>query len=62
VADASAIGLVVQAENADQFADDSWVWVIGTFAEGQLDGDALPVLLADEITPVRPPEQPYLYP
>jgi putative membrane protein len=62
VADASAIGLVVQAEDAGQFADDSWVRVAGTFAEGQLDGDALPVLLADEITPVQPPEQPYLYP
>jgi putative membrane protein len=62
VADASAIGLLVQADDASQFASDSWVRVTGTFGEGQLDGEALPVLLADEITPVQPPEQPYLYP
>ncbi|MEJ2150411.1 MAG: TIGR03943 family protein [Chloroflexota bacterium] len=62
VADASAIGLLVQADDASQFASDSWVRVAGTFGEGQLDGEALPVLLADQITPVQPPEQPYLYP
>jgi putative membrane protein len=62
VADASAIGLLVQAEDASQFASDSWVRVTGTFGEGQLDGETLPVLLADQITPVQPPEQPYLYP
>jgi putative membrane protein len=62
VADASAIGLLVQADDASQFASDSWVRVAGTFGEGQLDGQALPVLLAEEITPVQPPEQPYLYP
>jgi putative membrane protein len=62
VADASAIGLVVQAEDASQFANDSWVRVTGTFSEGQLDGDPMPVLLADAITPIQPPEQPYLYP
>ncbi len=62
VADATAIGIVVQSEDSSQFAADSWVRVRGTFAEGVLDGNPLPVLFASEITPVEPPEQPYLFP
>lgn len=62
VADATAIGLVVQSPEAEQLTDDSWVHVHGTFTEGSLDGEPAPVLVADEIEPVQPPEQPYLYP
>lgn len=62
VADALAIGLVVEAQDADAYTTDTWVRVHGTFAAGELDGQAIPVLLADEITPVQAPEQPYLYP
>ncbi len=62
VADALAIGVVVNSNQASRFAADSWVEVHGTFQQGDLDGDAMPVLLADEITPVQAPEQPYLYP
>jgi uncharacterized membrane protein YcgQ (UPF0703/DUF1980 family) len=38
------------------------VQVRGTFSVGELDGQAIPVLIAKEITPVEEPEQPYLYP
>ncbi|HEC21781.1 MAG TPA: TIGR03943 family protein [Chloroflexi bacterium] len=62
VADATAIGLVVQSPEASRYADDSWVRVKGTFAKGTLDGQPIPLIVADEITPVQPPEQPYLYP
>ena len=62
VADALAIGVVVQADDAVEFPADSWVRVTGTFEAGTVDGDALPVLMAAEITPVQQPEQPYLYP
>jgi uncharacterized repeat protein (TIGR03943 family) len=61
VADATAIGVVVQTENAEEFPTDSWVRVTGTFEAGTLDGSGLPVLIADEITPVERPEQPYLF-
>jgi uncharacterized repeat protein (TIGR03943 family) len=62
VADALAIGIVVTDDNAQQFTQDTWVQVKGTFTVGDLDGKAMPVLLADEITPVPEPEQPYLFP
>lgn len=62
VADALAIGVVVNAQNASQLTDNSWVHVKGTFAKGELDGKAMPILTASDIAPVQPPEQPYLYP
>jgi putative membrane protein len=62
VADALAIGLVAEADDAADLPDDSWVRVEGTFAEGALDGDAMPVLVAETVTPIEPPEHPYLYP
>lgn len=62
VADAMAIGVVVVSQDASKFASDSWVRVKGTFTEGMLDSETIPVLVADEIVAVQPPEQPYLYP
>jgi uncharacterized repeat protein (TIGR03943 family) len=62
VADALAIGVVVSADDASEYPTDTWVRVQGSFHEGVLDGTAMPVLVADEIAPVQPPEQPYLYP
>ena len=62
VADALAIGVVVDSPKASQFPDDSWVRVSGSFAKGELDGKAMPVLMADTITPIQPPQEPYLYP
>lgn len=62
VADALAIGIVVVDNNTGQFTQDTWVQVKGSFTVGELDGEAMPVLIADEITPVDAPEQPYLYP
>lgn len=62
VADALAIGIVVSALNASQFPADSWVRVKGTFSAGTLDAQPLPILVADDVSPIQPPEQPYLYP
>lgn len=62
VADAMAIGLVVQSPEAEQLTADSWVRVQGAFIEGKADGKPTPVLVAEDITPVQQPEQPYLYP
>lgn len=62
VADALAIGVVVQSEKSPQLQADSWVHVKGPFKSGQLDGQSMPVLMAVEVSPIQPPDQPYLYP
>jgi len=62
VADALAIGLVVESDNAAGFKTDSWVRVTGTFDSGTFDGGEMPILYAESIIPVQQPEQPYLYP
>lgn len=61
VADALAVGLVVQNTNASNFATDAWVKVKGSFQEVEFDGSVIPVVFAEEITPAEQPEQPYLY-
>jgi putative membrane protein len=62
VADAMAIGIVIEDPAAAEYAADTWVRVEGEFAEGAVDGNTMPVLVAEAITPIEPPEQPYLYP
>jgi uncharacterized repeat protein (TIGR03943 family) len=62
VADAMAIGIVIEDPAAADYAADTWVRVEGEFAEGTVDGNTMPVLIAEAITPIEPPEQPYLYP
>jgi putative membrane protein len=61
VADALAIGVVVQTDEIT-LPDDTWVRVKGIFHDGKLDADAIPVLVASTIERVQEPEQPYLYP
>jgi uncharacterized repeat protein (TIGR03943 family) len=61
VADASPVGLVVEDPGANSLAADQWVEVTGRFAAGRFDGEGMPVLRAEQITPVEAPRQPYLY-
>jgi len=61
-ADASPLGLVVQWPAAQTFKNDQWVEVKGTFAPTSLADWQLPVLVAESVTPVDVPNQPYLYP
>lgn len=62
VADASAMGLAVRWSAAPQLKDDQWVEVKGAFVAGQLPSWQLPILVAQSVTPVAVPNQPYLYP
>jgi putative membrane protein len=62
VADALAIGLVVQSTEAEALQADTWVRIKGKFQAGDAAGQAMPILVADEIVRVEEPEQPYLYP
>lgn len=62
VADAFAIGMIVEEEDAADWSGNSWVHVEGSIAVGTLDGRAAPIILAESIKPVPVPPQPYLFP
>lgn len=62
VADATPIGLIVRWPEAGALASDQWIEVAGNFEAGEFDGRAMPLLIADTITPTAMPNQPYLFP
>lgn len=62
VADASGLGLLVRWPTAAALKDDQWVQVTGAFVASQAPTWQLPVLVAQSVTPVAVPNQPYLYP
>ena len=61
-ADAMAVGLVVQSEDAGIFPESTWVSVHGKMSSIEMDGEVLPLVLGDNIESIPAPEQPYLYP
>jgi uncharacterized repeat protein (TIGR03943 family) len=62
VADAVAIGVIVEAESAKEYPSDSWLRVRGKFSVREFDGRRVPVLVAEAVEPATQPERPYLYP
>lgn len=62
VADAAVVGLVVRWPEAVTLADDTWVEVRGKFVPSTLDNWKPPLLVAEAVTPIDTPAQPYLYP
>lgn len=64
VADASALGVVVQTPDAMLFAQDSWVHVKGNIniSTRLSDGQKIAVIVADSVTAIDQPTHPYLYP
>lgn len=62
VADAAVVGLVVRWPDSAELADDTWVEVSGKFAPSDLENWKPPLLIAESVTPVDAPAQPYLYP
>jgi len=62
VADATAIGMLVQTPDADKFVTDSWVRVTGKLKAGEFAGELIPIVVAERIEPTQQPEHPYLYP
>jgi putative membrane protein len=62
VADATAVGLIVSWPGSRGLPLDSWVEVHGVFQQAQLEGELGPILVADDVRPTNPPNQPYLYP
>lgn len=61
VADASAVGLLVQTSDAASLKNDSWIHVTGKFLAGEFAGQKVPVIMPDKIEPTQQPENPYLY-
>lgn len=61
-ADAAPLGLVVHWPKTSGLTSDQWVEVSGRFQPGEFDGEPMPFLIADKVTPVEVPDQPYLYP
>ncbi len=61
VADATALGVVVQWPEAEELALDQWVNVYGRLQNGEFAGRTLPILVAERVQPIDPPAQPYFY-
>ncbi len=62
VADASAVGLLVQTSEAASLKNDSWIHVTGKLLAGEFAGQKVPVIMPDKIEPTQRPANPYLYP
>lgn len=62
VADAFAIGMVVDWPENANLTENSWVNVKGTVDVVTIDGQKVPVIHAQVVKTIQAPEQPYLYP
>lgn len=62
VADAFAIGVIVESADAAEWSSNTWVHVLGLIQVGSLDGQTIPLILAQSIKEVPVPPQPYLFP
>ncbi|NJN82476.1 MAG: TIGR03943 family protein [Caldilineaceae bacterium] len=61
VADASPVNLAVRWHGEEIPADNQWVQISGVIDAANLDSRKLPILVAQSVEPVPPPNQPYLY-
>lgn len=62
VADAFAVGVIVQSDDAEEWAANEWVHVVGAIQVGSLEGTPIPVIVAESVKEVSVPPQPYLFP
>jgi len=62
VADATALGMIVEYPQAAVLKQLGWVRVQGKLDLLERDGRMLPVILAESVEAVAPPAQPYLFP
>jgi uncharacterized repeat protein (TIGR03943 family) len=62
VADATAIGISVKWDQAAALENNRWVRVQGKMGVGQLDGQSVPLIDAEQVIFVSEPEQPYIFP
>jgi uncharacterized repeat protein (TIGR03943 family) len=62
VADAFAIGMVVEWPEAKRLKENSWLRVRGPIQVLELDNATLPLIVAERVMDTAPPAKPYLYP
>jgi putative membrane protein len=62
VADAFAIGMVVDSPESANYPENTWVRVQGTLDLTEIDGQEIPSIQAGKIQEVSEPAQPYLIP
>jgi len=62
VADAFAIGMVVQPTTNDVIPDNTWIEVKGSVQSINVDGHKVPLIVSGLVSTVQPPQQPYLFP
>jgi putative membrane protein len=62
VADAFAIGMIVETKDADSLKDNTWVTVKGPVQTIHFNNHQMPLILADMIQDATQPQQPYLFP
>jgi putative membrane protein len=62
VADALAVGMVVEWPEAAEMTDNGWVRVRGTIKAAMLEGQSIPLIQAETVEEMPVPEQPYLFP
>jgi uncharacterized repeat protein (TIGR03943 family) len=62
VADAFAIGMVVEWDQAGEWSNNTWVHVRGEVQAIELDGETIPLIVAESVKETDEPPQPYLFP
>jgi uncharacterized repeat protein (TIGR03943 family) len=62
VADAMAIGMLVDWPEADSLPDNQWVRVRGLVDVSEVEGKIIPLIKAESVVFIPEPQQPYLYP
>ncbi len=62
VADAFAIGMIVDSPPGSVYPENTWVRVTGTLDLAQIDNQVAPMIRAGLVQPVGEPAQPYLFP
>lgn len=61
VADATALGVLVQWPDTLALPVDQWVMVNGRFQTGSFQQQTIPLLIATDVQPIDTPDQPYFY-
>ena len=62
VADAVALGMLVDWPDGSRVAENTWVRVRGTVKVSQVEGKTVPIIQAESVEAIPSPEQPYLFP
>lgn len=62
VADAFAVGIVVDWKDAGQLLENQWVRVRGVIDFVEMEGKPVPLLRASQVETIPEPQQPYLFP